>query len=84
YSTHGVPISIISDRDGRFTSLFWQALHKALGNQLDMSTAYHPETDEVGDAQLTGPEINHETTEKIIQIKIRIQATRDQKRVTPT
>nr|GEX00732.1 hypothetical protein [Tanacetum cinerariifolium] len=43
---HGVPISIISDRNGRFTSLFWQALHKALGTRLDMSTAYHPETDE--------------------------------------
>nr|GEV59101.1 putative reverse transcriptase domain-containing protein [Tanacetum cinerariifolium] len=42
---HGVPISIISDCDGRFTSLFWQALHKALGTRLDMSTAYHPETD---------------------------------------
>nr|GEW06122.1 putative reverse transcriptase domain-containing protein [Tanacetum cinerariifolium] len=42
---HGVPVSIISDRDGRFTSLFWQALHKALGTRLDMSTAYHPETD---------------------------------------
>nr|GEX07554.1 putative reverse transcriptase domain-containing protein [Tanacetum cinerariifolium] len=35
---HGVPISIIFDRDGRFTSLFWQALHKALGTRLDMST----------------------------------------------
>ncbi|GJS59055.1 putative reverse transcriptase domain-containing protein [Tanacetum coccineum] len=42
---HGVHVSIISDRDGRFTSLFWQALHKALGTRLDMSTAYHPETD---------------------------------------
>ncbi|GJY41210.1 putative reverse transcriptase domain-containing protein [Tanacetum coccineum] len=42
---HGVPVSIISDRDGRFTSLFWQALHKALGTRLDMSMAYHPETD---------------------------------------
>ncbi|GJS81848.1 putative reverse transcriptase domain-containing protein [Tanacetum coccineum] len=42
---HGVPVSIISDRDGRFTSLFWQVLHKALGTRLDMSTAYHPETD---------------------------------------
>nr|GEU75557.1 reverse transcriptase domain-containing protein [Tanacetum cinerariifolium] len=42
---HGVPVSIISDRDGRFTSLFWQALHKALGTRLDMSTAYHLETD---------------------------------------
>ncbi|GKD76864.1 putative reverse transcriptase domain-containing protein, partial [Tanacetum coccineum] len=42
---HGVPVSIISDRDGRFTSLFWQALHKALGTRLDMSTSYHPKTD---------------------------------------
>ncbi|GJS21741.1 putative reverse transcriptase domain-containing protein, partial [Tanacetum coccineum] len=42
---HGVPVSIISDRDGRFTSLFWKALNKALGTRLDMSTAYHPETD---------------------------------------
>ncbi|GKB40286.1 reverse transcriptase domain-containing protein [Tanacetum coccineum] len=39
---HGVPVSIISDRDGRFTSLFWQALHKALGTRLDMSTTYIP------------------------------------------
>ncbi|GJX54118.1 putative reverse transcriptase domain-containing protein [Tanacetum coccineum] len=141
---HGVPVSIISDRDGRFTSLFWQALHKALGTRLDISTAYHPETDgqsertiqtledmlracvldfgknwdrhlplvefsynnsyhtsikaapfealygrkcrspvcwaEVGDAQLTGPAIIHETTEKIVQIKSRIQAARDRQK----
>ncbi|GKB67771.1 putative reverse transcriptase domain-containing protein [Tanacetum coccineum] len=41
---HGVPVSIISNRDGRFTLLFWKALHKVLGTQLDMSTSYHPET----------------------------------------
>nr|GEZ53668.1 putative reverse transcriptase domain-containing protein [Tanacetum cinerariifolium] len=40
-SRHGVSASIIFDRDSRFTSLFWQALQKALGTQLDMSTAYH-------------------------------------------
>ncbi|GKA03282.1 putative reverse transcriptase domain-containing protein [Tanacetum coccineum] len=132
-SRHGVPVSIIFDRDNRFTSHFWQSLNKALGTQLDMSTAYHPQMDgqsertiqtledmlrayvidfgkgwdihiplvefsynnsyhtsikaaqfealygrkcrspicwaEVGDAQLTGSEIIHETTEKIIQIK---------------
>ncbi|GJR34044.1 putative reverse transcriptase domain-containing protein [Tanacetum coccineum] len=102
---HGVPVSIISDRDGRFTSLLWQALHKALGNRLDMSTAYHPKTDgqmefsynngyhtsikaapfealygrkcqspvcwaKVGDAELTGPAILHETTEKIVMLKV--------------
>ncbi|GJU02614.1 putative reverse transcriptase domain-containing protein [Tanacetum coccineum] len=44
-SRHGVPISIISDHDSHFTSKFWQSLQNALGTQLDMSTAYHPETD---------------------------------------
>nr|GEV87736.1 hypothetical protein [Tanacetum cinerariifolium] len=44
-SKHEVPVSIISDRDGKFTSHFWKSLNKALGTRLDMSTAYHPETD---------------------------------------
>ncbi|KAI3777339.1 hypothetical protein L1987_47139 [Smallanthus sonchifolius] len=44
-SRHGVPVSIISDRDARFTSRFWQSLQKSLGTRLDMSTAYHPQTD---------------------------------------
>ncbi|GKA48736.1 reverse transcriptase domain-containing protein [Tanacetum coccineum] len=42
---HGVPVSIISDRDGRFTSRCWQTVQKALGTRLDMSTAYHPQMD---------------------------------------
>ncbi|GJW81412.1 putative reverse transcriptase domain-containing protein [Tanacetum coccineum] len=143
-SRHGVPVLIISDRESRFTSHFWKSLNKALGTQLDMSTAYHPQTNgqseriiqtleemlracvidfgkgwdrhlplvefsynnsyhtsikaapfealygqkcrspicwaEVGDAQLTGPEIAHETTEKIIQIKKHIQAVRDRQK----
>ncbi|GJW32147.1 putative reverse transcriptase domain-containing protein [Tanacetum coccineum] len=107
---HGVPVSIISDRDGRFTSQLWQSLNKSLGTQLDMSTAYHPQIDGqserniqtledmmrvcvidfgkgwdrhlslVGDAQLTGPEIVHETAEKIFHIKKCIQAARDRKK----
>ncbi|GJZ41463.1 putative reverse transcriptase domain-containing protein [Tanacetum coccineum] len=44
---HGVPISIISDRDSRFTSRFRQSMQEALGTRLDMSTAYHPQTDDV-------------------------------------
>ncbi|KAD5960497.1 hypothetical protein E3N88_11969 [Mikania micrantha] len=111
-SRHGVPISIISDRDSRFMARFWKSLHKALGTRLDMSTAYHPQTDgqsertiqtledmlracvidftlygrkcrsplcwaEVGESQLTGPELVHETTEKIVQIRNRMAAARD-------
>ncbi|GJU57432.1 putative reverse transcriptase domain-containing protein [Tanacetum coccineum] len=143
-SRHGVPILIIFDQDSKFTSHFWQSLNKALGTQLDMSMAYHPQMDgqsertiqtledmiracvidfrkgwdrylplvefsynnsyhisikaapfkalygrkcrspvcwaEVGDAQLTGTEIIHETTKKIIQIKKRIQVARDRQK----
>nr|GEV97745.1 putative reverse transcriptase domain-containing protein [Tanacetum cinerariifolium] len=94
------------------------AFQKSMGTRLDMSTAYHPETNgqsertnqtlediyhasikaapfealygrkcrspvcwpEVGDAQLTGPELIHETTEKNVQIKQRIQAARDRQK----
>ncbi|GJR53859.1 reverse transcriptase domain-containing protein [Tanacetum coccineum] len=141
---HGIPVSIISDRDSHFTSRVWQSLHKALGTQLNLSTAYHPQTDgqsertiqtledmlracvidfgngwdrhlplvefsynnsyhtsikaapfealygrkcrspvcwaEVGEAQLTGPEIIHETTEKIFKIRDRMQAARDRQK----
>ncbi|GJS53054.1 putative reverse transcriptase domain-containing protein [Tanacetum coccineum] len=130
---HGVPISIISDRDRHFTFRLWRLLQKVLGTNLDMSTAYHPQTDgqrertiktledmlracvidfgsswdryfplaefsynnsyhasikaapyealygrkcrspvcwsEVGDSQLTDPEMIREMTEKIVQIK---------------
>nr|GEW69501.1 putative reverse transcriptase domain-containing protein [Tanacetum cinerariifolium] len=89
----------------------WKSLNKALGTRLDMSTAYHPDTDgqsertiqtledmlracvlygrkcrspicwaEVGDRQLIGLEIIHETTEKIVQTKSRIQAARDRQK----
>ncbi|GJZ39016.1 putative reverse transcriptase domain-containing protein [Tanacetum coccineum] len=141
---HGIPVSIISDRDSHFTLRVWQSLHKALGTQLNLSTAYHPQTDgqsertiqtledmlracvidfgngwdrhlplvefsynnsyhtsikaapfealygrkcrspvcwaEVGEAQLTGPEIIHETTEKIFKIRDRMQAARDRQK----
>ncbi|GJZ74662.1 reverse transcriptase domain-containing protein [Tanacetum coccineum] len=42
---HRIPVLIICDRDGRFTSNFWRAFQKALGTRLDMSTTYHPQTD---------------------------------------
>jgi len=39
---HGIPSSIVSDRDPRFTSKFWESLQAALGTKLRLSSAYHP------------------------------------------
>ncbi|GJT53518.1 putative reverse transcriptase domain-containing protein [Tanacetum coccineum] len=141
---HGVPVSIILDRDSHFTSNFWRSLQEALGTNLDMSTAYHPQTDgqsertiqtledmlracvidfgsswdrhlplvefsynnsyhvsikatpyealygrkcrspvcwsEVGNIQLTGPELIRDTTEKIDQIKNCLLAARSRQK----
>ncbi|GJS42198.1 putative reverse transcriptase domain-containing protein [Tanacetum coccineum] len=141
---HGILVSIICNRDPRFASNFWRSLQKALCTNLDMSTAYHPQTDgqsertiqtledmmracvidfgkgwvnhlplvefsynnsyhasikatpfealygqkcrspvcwaEVGEVQLTSPEIVQEMIEKIIQIKQIIQAARDRQK----
>nr|GEW24331.1 putative reverse transcriptase domain-containing protein [Tanacetum cinerariifolium] len=88
-SRHGVPVSIIFDRDGRFASHFWRSLHKALGTRLDMSKAYHSQNDGQRERtiqtledmlRLTGPKIIHETTKKIVQIKRCIQAARDRQK----
>ncbi|GJW77893.1 putative reverse transcriptase domain-containing protein [Tanacetum coccineum] len=110
---HGIPISIICNRNPRFASNYWRSLQNALGTNLDMSTAYHPQTDgqsertiqtlkdplccvawcddfgkcrspvcwtEVGEAQILGPELIQETTEKIVQIKQRMQAAHDRQK----
>ena len=42
---HGVPVSIVSDRDPRFTAHFWKIFQKAMGTRLTMSTTFHPQTD---------------------------------------
>ncbi|GKE00075.1 putative reverse transcriptase domain-containing protein [Tanacetum coccineum] len=90
---HEIHVSIICDRDGRFTSNFWRSFQKALGTYLSMSKVYHPETDGQSErtiqtledmlfreAQLTGPEMIQETTEKIVLVKQRIQAAQDRQK----
>ena len=42
---HGVPVSIVSDRDPRFTTHFWKSFQKAMGTRLTMSITFHPQTD---------------------------------------
>ncbi|GJS04435.1 putative reverse transcriptase domain-containing protein [Tanacetum coccineum] len=57
---HEIPVSIICDHEGRFTSNFWRAFQKALGTRLDMSTAYHPQTDGQSErTHLTLEDIHH-------------------------
>nr|GEV41886.1 retrotransposon protein, putative, Ty3-gypsy subclass [Tanacetum cinerariifolium] len=80
---HSVPISIISDCDSRFTLRFWQSIQEALRTRLDMSTAYHPQTD--GQSERTIQTLEDmlrvcETTEKISQIKDRLKAARDRQK----
>nr|GEV44644.1 hypothetical protein [Tanacetum cinerariifolium] len=70
-SRDGVSILIISDRDSRFTSRFWQSMQEVLGTRLDMSTAYHPHIDS------QRPELVQEMTEKISQIKDRLKTARE-------
>ncbi|GJV74020.1 putative reverse transcriptase domain-containing protein [Tanacetum coccineum] len=63
-----------SHRDSRFTSRFWQSMQEALGTRLDMSMAYHPQTDG------QRPELVQETTEKILQIKDRLKDACDRQK----
>ncbi|GJT73880.1 putative reverse transcriptase domain-containing protein [Tanacetum coccineum] len=111
---HGIPVSIIYDHDLRFSSNFYRSLQKALGTNLDISTAYHPQTDGQSERTIQTLKdmlracviefrmvwVNHfplvefsynnsshasikivqEMTEKIIQIKQRIQAARDRQK----
>ncbi|GJT62249.1 putative reverse transcriptase domain-containing protein [Tanacetum coccineum] len=90
---HGVPISIISDHDSRFTSRFWQSMQEALGTRYHSSVRCAPFEAlygrkcrspimwaEVGEGHLIGPELVQETTEKISQIKDKLKVARDRQK----
>nr|GEX16915.1 integrase, catalytic region, zinc finger, CCHC-type, peptidase aspartic, catalytic [Tanacetum cinerariifolium] len=70
---NGVPISIISGHDSRFTSRFWQSTQKALGTRLDMSTAYHPQIDDQSKRTI-------QTLEDMLRIKDRLKSARDRQK----
>ncbi|GJU90051.1 putative reverse transcriptase domain-containing protein [Tanacetum coccineum] len=74
---HGIPVSIIYDRDPSYHASIKAAPFEALYGRKCRSLVCWAE---VGEVQLTGPEIVHETTEKIVQIKQRIQAARDRQK----
>nr|GEZ06837.1 putative reverse transcriptase domain, ribonuclease H-like domain, aspartic peptidase domain protein [Tanacetum cinerariifolium] len=75
---HGVPISIKSDRDNRFTSKFWQSMQKALGTH--RKCRFLIMWAKVGEGHLIGPELVQETTDKISQIKNRLKVMRDRQK----
>nr|GEX41086.1 reverse transcriptase domain-containing protein [Tanacetum cinerariifolium]GEX41582.1 reverse transcriptase domain-containing protein [Tanacetum cinerariifolium] len=81
---HEIHVSIICDHDGRFTSNFWKSFQKALGIDLSMSTAYHPETDDQSERTIQTLkdmlQMIQETTKKIVLIKQRIQAVQDRQK----
>ena len=55
---HGLSKVIVSDRDSKFTSEFWTAVHKTMGTRLNISTSYHPQTD--GQSERTNRTLEHE------------------------
>nr|GEZ13410.1 putative reverse transcriptase domain-containing protein [Tanacetum cinerariifolium] len=69
---HGVSFSIISDRDSRFTSRFWQTMHEALGTRKCRSLIMWAE---VGEGKLIGPEPVQETTKKSHRSRIGLKLT---------
>ncbi|GKC21870.1 putative reverse transcriptase domain-containing protein [Tanacetum coccineum] len=90
---HGVPVSIISDRDGRFTSRCWQTVQKALGTSYHSSIRCAPFEAlygrkcrspvlwaEIGESSLIGPELVQETTDKVVLIKEKLKAARDRQK----
>nr|GEY65386.1 reverse transcriptase domain-containing protein [Tanacetum cinerariifolium] len=75
---HDVSISIISDRDSRFTSRFWQTIHEALGTRKCRSPIMWAE---VGEGHLIGSELVQETNDKISQIKNRLKVARNHQKI---
>ncbi|KAL5579092.1 hypothetical protein UlMin_011534 [Ulmus minor] len=92
---HGIPLSIVSDRDPKFTSTFWKSLHKAMGTWLRFSTAFYPQTDgqsertiqtledmlrAFGERKLLGPEIVQKTVDIVEKIRQRMKTAQSRQK----
>nr|GEV07256.1 putative reverse transcriptase domain-containing protein [Tanacetum cinerariifolium] len=75
---HGIPASIICDRDGRFTLNFWKSFQKALGTDISLSTVYHLETD--GQSERTIQTLEDMLRVCVIDFDKRIQAAQDRQK----
>ncbi|XP_060965068.1 uncharacterized protein LOC115719806 [Cannabis sativa] len=93
---HGVQKLIVSDRDRKFTSRFWESLHRAMGTQLKFSTTFHPQTDgqsertiqiledmlrALGERKFLGPKAVLRTSETVDKIRARMLVAQSRQKI---
>ncbi|XP_028052811.1 uncharacterized protein LOC114257246 [Camellia sinensis] len=85
---YGIPVTIVSDKDSRFVSMFWRSLHTALDTSLNFSMTFHPQSDgqspicwdDVGERKLLGPKIVQQTVDKINLIREQLRTAQSRQK----